>query len=118
LSSDRSLICRDCGTSFVFSVGEQDFYDRKGFTSEPSRCRNCRAPSVHGRSTTDSRTESSSHPDRRVEQLFAAVCSQCGQDTLAPAILVLGDGPIYCAPCSAIRQDARDASTGGWRDSW
>ena len=24
--TDKTLVCRDCGSEFVFSVGEQDFY--------------------------------------------------------------------------------------------
>ena len=39
---DRQLTCMDCGQSFVFTAGEQDFYDRKGFKEEPKRCKNCR----------------------------------------------------------------------------
>ena len=29
--SDKTLKCRDCGSEFVFSVGEQEFYQEKGF---------------------------------------------------------------------------------------
>ena len=31
--TDKTLVCRDCGSEFVFSVGEQEFYQEKGFTS-------------------------------------------------------------------------------------
>ena len=24
--TDKTLVCRDCGSEFVFSVGEQEFY--------------------------------------------------------------------------------------------
>ncbi len=40
--SDRSLTCRDCGQEFVFTLGEQEFYQQRGF-SEPQRCPNCRS---------------------------------------------------------------------------
>ena len=30
---DKTLVCRDCGSEFVFSVGEQEFYKEKGFTN-------------------------------------------------------------------------------------
>jgi predicted N-acetyltransferase YhbS len=40
--SDKNLTCRDCGSEFVFTVGEQEFYQEKGFTNEPTRCPDCR----------------------------------------------------------------------------
>lgn len=40
--ADKTLTCRDCGTQFVFTAGEQEFYAQKGFTNEPARCPSCR----------------------------------------------------------------------------
>ena len=40
--ADKTLTCRDCGTQFVFTAGEQEFYAQKGFTNEPTRCSSCR----------------------------------------------------------------------------
>src|SRR2546423_8238958 len=40
--ADKSLTCRDCGSTFTFTEGEQDFYAQKGY-SEPTRCPDCRA---------------------------------------------------------------------------
>lgn len=39
---DKTLTCKDCGATFTFTVGEQQFYAEKGFTNEPARCRDCR----------------------------------------------------------------------------
>lgn len=39
---DKTLVCKDCGKEFVFTVGEQEFYQEKGFTNEPKRCLDCR----------------------------------------------------------------------------
>ena len=39
---DKTIVCKDCGTEFVFSAGEQQFYAEKGFTNEPQRCPECR----------------------------------------------------------------------------
>ena len=39
---DKSLQCSDCGTTFTFSAGEQEFFQSKGFTNEPKRCPQCR----------------------------------------------------------------------------
>ena len=39
---DRSLECIDCHAPFIFTAGEQEFYDRKGFKEIPKRCKTCR----------------------------------------------------------------------------
>ena len=39
---DKTITCRDCGSEFVFTVGEQEFYKEKGFDNEPARCQACR----------------------------------------------------------------------------
>lgn len=37
-----SLVCVDCGSSFVFLPGEQKFFKERGLTP-PKRCPSCRA---------------------------------------------------------------------------
>ena len=39
---DKTIVCKDCGQEFIFSVNEQQFYAEKGFTNEPARCKTCR----------------------------------------------------------------------------
>ncbi len=39
---DKTLTCGDCGNEFTFTAGEQAFYNEKGFTNEPKRCKACR----------------------------------------------------------------------------
>ncbi len=39
---DITLLCKDCGKEFVFTVGEQEFFAEKGFTNQPVRCQACR----------------------------------------------------------------------------
>lgn len=39
---DKKIVCQDCGTEFVFSAGEQEFYKEKGIENEPKRCKTCR----------------------------------------------------------------------------
>lgn len=38
---NKTLKCKDCGKEFEFTVGEQKFFEEKGF-GEPVRCRECR----------------------------------------------------------------------------
>lgn len=40
--ADKKMVCKDCGSDFIFSEGEQAFYQEKGFTNEPTRCPECR----------------------------------------------------------------------------
>ena len=40
--ADKEIKCKDCGTTFVFTEGEQDFYKKRGFDNEPTRCKTCR----------------------------------------------------------------------------
>ncbi|MCE5324237.1 zinc-ribbon domain-containing protein [bacterium] len=41
MAQDKELICKDCGESFTFTAGEQEFFQSRGF-SEPIRCKTCR----------------------------------------------------------------------------
>ncbi len=40
---DIKIVCKDCGQEFLFTVGEQNFYEEKGFDHQPVRCKECRA---------------------------------------------------------------------------
>ncbi len=39
---DKTIVCKDCGREFTFTVREQEFYKEQGFENEPVRCRECR----------------------------------------------------------------------------
>lgn len=39
---NQMLTCQDCRQEFVFSIGEQEWFDQKGFPP-PIRCKECRA---------------------------------------------------------------------------
>jgi hypothetical protein len=39
--SDLLLTCSDCGQEFVFTAGEQQFFQERGYSS-PRRCKPCR----------------------------------------------------------------------------
>jgi len=39
---DKTIKCVDCGTDFVFTARDQEFYAEKGFKNEPKRCKPCR----------------------------------------------------------------------------
>lgn len=39
---DITLVCKDCGEEFLFTVGEQEYYKEKGLENQPKRCLKCR----------------------------------------------------------------------------
>lgn len=43
---DQVLKCVDCRSEFVFTAGEQMFFDDKGWKEKPKRCKSCRAKRV------------------------------------------------------------------------
>jgi len=38
---DKEISCVDCHETFMFTAGDQEFYEAKGFAN-PKRCRSCR----------------------------------------------------------------------------
>lgn len=89
---ERTLVCKDCGNEFIFTVGEQEFYAEKGFQNDPARCKECR-------SAKKSQQRDSSGP-RRAKEMFDAVCGECGKETKVPFKPRM-DKPVYCSDCFA-----------------
>lgn len=57
MAKDKVLTCKTCGKEFIFTASEQEFFASKGFTNEPTRCKDCRAKMRQekaGRETTAS----------------------------------------------------------------
>lgn len=50
---DKSIQCSDCGTTFTFTAGEQEFFASKGFTNEPKRCPQCRRAKKEQRNSSN-----------------------------------------------------------------
>jgi CxxC-x17-CxxC domain-containing protein len=113
--ADKVLTCRDCGQSFVFTVGEQEFFASRGFTNDPSRCRDCRT--ARRGSSGGGGYGGGSYGGgggsygggRRDREMFSVVCSSCGNDALVP-FQPRGDKPVYCSDCFS---KVRGSSTGG-----
>lgn len=53
---NKTIICKDCGKEFVFTVGEQNFYKEKNF-SDPVRCKECRRTKNNKNNNTNKLTE-------------------------------------------------------------
>jgi len=89
---DKSLECSDCGATFTFSAGEQEFFASKGYTNEPKRCPQCRQTRKVGR------YGDGDYGYRPRRQMFPVVCAQCGKDTEVPFEPREGR-PVYCSDC-------------------
>ena len=89
---DKTLHCRDCGTAFVFTAGEQGFYLEKGLMNEPQRCPNCRANRRRERTTGERETTT-------------ITCANCGKEATVPFVPRL-DRPVYCNDCFSTQRAA------------
>ena len=67
---DKKLTCKECGSEFVFTAGEQEFYAERGFQNEPQRCKACR----------DARKNATRAP----REFFTATCARCGGEAKVP----------------------------------
>ena len=96
---DKTLACKDCGSEFIFTVGEQEFYAEKNFQNEPARCKDCR----------DQRKASGGGGGRRSNggnvrrEMHDAICAECGASTQVP-FEPKNDRPIYCSDCYQARR--------------
>jgi len=110
---DKTLVCRDCKEEFVFTTGEQEFYQQKGFTNEPTRCPDCRRAakaSRGGGGSSSSYSSGGGYGGGRAERtMHPAVCSACGKETMVPFV-PSGDKPVYCSDCFQSRRQERSYS--------
>lgn len=84
--TDKVLVCRECGSEFLFSVSEQKFYTEQGFYKEPQRCYTCRKR--RKRSTDGNNTP----------VLYEIVCAKCGEIEKIP-FEPRHNRPVYCGKC-------------------
>ena len=86
---DKTLVCADCNTEFVFTAEDQEFFQSKGYTNEPKRCPDCRRTR---------KAERNGGSQGSTRQMFPAICSECGKSTEVP-FQPRGDRPVYCSDC-------------------
>ncbi len=90
---DKTLICKDCGSEFIFTAGEQEFYAEKGFVIEPQRCKPCRVA-----------RKNAGRPER---EMYTATCASCGQEAKVP-FRPREDRPVYCSECFAKMREEQE----------
>lgn len=84
---DLILQCSDCGCDFEFTVSEQEFYDQKGLTNKPKRCKPCR-----------NAKKNASRGGGYQRRMYDVVCSQCGANAQVP-FKPSSDRPVLCKSC-------------------
>jgi CxxC-x17-CxxC domain-containing protein len=88
--ADKTLICAECGKSFVFTTGEQEFYQAKGLQNDPKRCPECRS----------NRKQTRSGNSGKARQMYKATCAKCGIECEVP-FEPRQERPVYCSNCYA-----------------
>lgn len=97
--TDKTLSCRDCGQSFTFTAGEQEFHESKGFTNTPGRCPACRAANKAARNGGGGyRSGGGYGGGGGARQMYSATCSGCGKPCQVP-FQPTGSKPVYCSDC-------------------
>jgi len=116
---DRTLQCTDCNQDFIFTAGEQEFYERKGFKEIPKRCKPCREARKQrrGNGETEVRMRGGGEIDgnrsfggggggggggRPQREMYDATCAACGAPARVPFRPAEGR-PVYCRDCYANR---------------
>ena len=98
--SDKALTCVECGAGFTFTVGEQEFFNERGYTNEPKRCPACR----DARRGQLRGYREGGGGGGGVREMHPAVCAECGVETTVP-FRPRGDRPVYCSDCFSKMRD-------------
>ena len=103
--SDITLTCKDCSQPFVFTTGEQEFYQQRGLLNQPGRCQSCRGARRANGGSSGGYSSGGSGYGGGAREMFTATCSQCGQEARVP-FQPRGDKPVYCSSCFETKRPA------------
>ncbi len=119
---DRPLQCLDCKNEFIFTAGEQEFYERKGFKEIPKRCKPCRDARKTRRGESGANAlggngyggePNGNRAPRGDREMFDATCAACGAPARVPFRPAAGR-PVYCRDCYTSRQGQGSGYGGGY----
>lgn len=81
---DQTLDCCDCSAPFLYTAGEQQFYEDRGLLP-PKRCKTCRIAKQKARGMQQ----------RQYREMHEVTCATCGALTQVPFV-PKPDRPVYC----------------------
>ena len=91
---DKAICCGDCGSNFVWSIGEQVFFRDKRLQNPPKRCKECKQ-AKNNRIAAIANAQASGIR-QRIE--VAVSCAKCEETTTVPFYPSQGR-PVYCRSC-------------------
>jgi CxxC-x17-CxxC domain-containing protein len=91
---DKAILCIDCGTNFIWTVGEQAFFRDKKLLNPPKRCKECKQAKNERLAAIAAAQASGIR--QRIE--VAVSCAKCGETTTVPFYPSQGR-PVYCRSC-------------------
>lgn len=106
---DRILTCVDCGGEFVFTAGEQLFFQDKQFKNDPKRCKPCKSRRAHGGQASAPSNGPAAAGISRTET--RTECSECGVSTTVPFKPTQGR-PVLCRQCFKNKQTSPQPTAG------
>ncbi len=89
--ADQQITCRDCGSAFTFTEGEQTFFQERGLLA-PQRCKDCR----------NKRKSDRNGGGAGPRTMHQATCAQCGNQCevpFKPRPAEEGGRPVLCLNC-------------------
>ncbi len=91
---DTTILCIDCGSDFVWTIGEQVFFRDKGLQNPPKRCKKCKQAKNERLSLIAA--AQAAGVKQRIE--VAVYCARCAGYTTVPFYPSQGR-PVYCRSC-------------------
>ena len=91
---NKDIVCIDCGSDFIWTIGEQVFFRDKGLENPPKRCRDCKQAKNDRLAAVNNAQKLGIK--QKVE--VAVYCARCASHTTVPFYPSQGR-PVYCRSC-------------------
>lgn len=91
---DKSILCIDCDSDFIWTAGEQTFFRDKNLQNPPKRCKECKKAKNERLAAIAAAQASGIR--QRIE--VAVNCADCGESTTVPFYPSQGR-PVFCRSC-------------------
>lgn len=92
--AEKTILCIDCNTEFIWTIGEQIFFRDKGLQNPPKRCKECKQ-AKNERLAAISAAQAAGIK-QRIE--VTVRCARCNSQTTVPFYPSQGR-PVFCRSC-------------------